>query len=86
MQVRGRRETSYVKSYHISGNRYLSNQNVNAKVERLKHTLEVEIAEMRVKSGDTIRKIVMTPIAVAGDTLLMAGAIVLTPIYLLMNN
>ncbi len=86
MQIRGRKETSYVKSYHISGDRYLSSSDVNAKVEKLKHTLEVEIAEMHVKSGDTIRKIVMTPIAVAGDTLLMAGAIVLTPIYLLMNN
>ena len=83
MQIRGRKETSYVKSYHISGDRYLSSSDVNAKVEKLKHTLEIEIAEMQVKSGDTIRKIVMTPIAVVGDTILIAGAIVLAPIYLL---
>ena len=93
MQIRGRKETSYVKNYHIIGNRYLSNPNVNAKVERLKHTLEVEIVEMHVKSGDTIRKIVMTPIAVAGDTILIAGgtvlavggAVLLLPVAILSN-
>ena len=86
MQIQVKKETSYVKRYHISGNRYLSNSNVNTKVEKLKHILEVEIGDFHVKSGDTLRKIVMTPLAVAGDTILMAGAIVLTPIYLLMNN
>ena len=85
MQIRGRRETSYVKDYHISGNRYLSNPKVNTKVERLKHTLEVKIYESYKKSGDTIRKIVMTPLAVAGDTVLIAGAVVLVPIYMLIN-
>ena len=83
-QSRGK-ETFYVRDYHISGNRYLSNPNVNAKVERLKHTLEVKIDEAHIKSGDTLRKIAMTPLAVAGDAVLIAGVVVLSPIFLLMN-
>ena len=85
MQIRGRGEISYVKDYHIRGNRYLSNPNVNAKVEKLKHTLEVKIDEAHKKSGDTLRKIAMTPLAVAGDAVLIAGVVVLSPIFLLMN-
>ena len=83
-QIRGKK-TVYIKDYHIAGNRYLSNPNVNAKVERLKHVLEIKIDEAHIKSGDTLRKIVMTPLAVVGDAVLIGGVVVLSPIFLLMN-
>ena len=36
---------SYIKVYHIEGKRYLSNSNVNIKVKKLKHIIDLDIKE-----------------------------------------
>lgn len=65
---------TYTKEYYLQGRRYISSQEVNNNVVRLKKPLEIEVIEFKkYDEKSTLYKIAMTPLSVTAD----AGLIVI---------
>jgi len=73
----------YMNNYNIEGTRYLANRDVNNRAYKLKQPIFLKFDTYKKEGVITAEKVLMTPLALAGDAgLILAGAIVLPIVWL----
>jgi len=72
-------------TFSLTGDRYLSDPKINDKLTSLRTPIGLDMTEYRTSShaGETVKKILLTPLAIAADGVtIVIGAVILFPVLI----
>jgi hypothetical protein len=72
-------------TFNLKGDRYLSDPKINDKLTSLRTPIGLDMTEYRIPShaGETVKKILLTPLAIAADGVtIVIGAVILLPVLI----